>query len=80
MTTIAHDLGREAHRGVYLRIVGGTAAIGGDRRIIELREFAEICMSRQTIVAAVDFGDGEHKALSVAAGRAPLFNAPHRAR
>ena len=81
MAALAHDFDREANRGVRLGVVGCAVAIGGNLRIVEFREvLADIGMGRQTIVAAVDLGDGERDALACRGRQRALINAPDRSR
>jgi hypothetical protein len=65
MTALAHDLGGEADSNIRLWIVGDAVAVGGNLDIVQFSEiFAEISVSRQAVVAAVNLGDRKRDALA----------------
>ena len=65
VTALAHHLGREAHRGVGLRVERAATPVGGDLGIAQLREvLAQRSVRRQAVVAAVDLSNRERDALA----------------
>jgi hypothetical protein len=65
MAARARHLGGETDGGVGLDVVGGAGAVGGNLGIVELGEvLAEIGVSGQAVVTAVDLGDRKRNALA----------------
>src|SRR5688572_21945274 len=65
MAALASDLYRKCHGGLSLCVVRAAVAVGGDLRVVELREvLAKVGVCGQAVTAAVDLGYGESDALA----------------
>jgi hypothetical protein len=69
----AHHLGREAHRGIGLRVQRTALAVGCDLGLAQLRQVpAQEAVGRQAIAAVVELGDGQRNALARGGRQAAL--------